>query len=279
MAIRFEKLTRGSLLEFTADAPGGAWIGLVGHGPSGISDLLDAAAGQAVTIPMLSALDLPQRMEALASAEKARREGQTVIAYSPDPELLRPLADEVWWLSDGRLRAKGDPGEVIGAYIREVIEQAKAAQPASGLHPSLRRGDGRAEILAVEVLDENGHPCAVIASGAQATVRVRVRYQANVEDPVVGIMIRTRIGFEVYGTNTELERVALGPVMAGESRTVDFRFACQLCPQSYTVTAASHDPNGVWHEWMEDAVSFAVADTRYTAGVANLRAQVERILE
>ena len=40
------------------------------------------------------------------------------------------------------------------------------------------------------------------------------------------------------------------------------------------MTAASHDPNGVWHDWLEDAVAFTVTDTRYTAGVANLRAKV-----
>jgi lipopolysaccharide transport system ATP-binding protein len=106
------------------------------------------------------------------------------------------------------------------------------------------------------------------------TVRVRVRYDKPVPDPVVGIMIRTRVGMEVYGTNTELERIAVGPCSAGDVRTIRFTFACQLCQGSYTITAASHDPDGVWHDWLEDAVAFSVADTRYTAGVANLRAKV-----
>ena len=50
-------------------------------------------------------------------------------------------------------------------------------------------------------------------------------------------------------------------------------FRCDLCPQDYTLTAASHDPDGVWHDWMEDALDFTVTDSRYTAGVANLRAR------
>jgi lipopolysaccharide transport system ATP-binding protein len=95
-----------------------------------------------------------------------------------------------------------------------------------------------------------------------------------VEDPVVGIMIRTRVGFEVYGTNTELEGVKLGPVVAGDTRTVTFSFSCNLCPREYTITAASHDPDGVWHDWLEDAVAFSVVAPRYTAGVADLRARV-----
>ncbi|MFN9084813.1 MAG: Wzt carbohydrate-binding domain-containing protein, partial [Acidobacteriota bacterium] len=75
-------------------------------------------------------------------------------------------------------------------------------------------------------------------------------------------------------TNTELEHLPLGPVAAGQTLRLSFQFPCLLCPQEYTLTAASHDPNGVWHDWMEDALAFSVADSRYTAGVANLRARV-----
>ena len=89
-------------------------------------------------------------------------------------------------------------------------------------------------------------------------------------------MIRTRIGFEVFGTNTELENLPLGPCAPGDERSILFRFACTLCPQEYTLTAASHDRDGVWHDWREDAVAFTVTDARYTAGVANLRATAER---
>jgi lipopolysaccharide transport system ATP-binding protein len=101
-----------------------------------------------------------------------------------------------------------------------------------------------------------------------------VKFAAAVEEPVIGILIRTRIGLNVYGTNTQLEQLHPGPVNAGDTLRITYRFRCDLCPGDYTVTAASHDPDGVWHDWREDAVAFAVADSRYTAGVANLRAQV-----
>jgi len=147
------------------------------------------------------------------------------------------------------------------------------SQP-SRLTPSLRRGDGRARIVNLEILNQQGRPTLVWQSGEPVSVRVTVEFQQPVADPVVGIMIRTRIGFEVYGTNTELEKLKLGPCQAGDRLAVTFWFRCDLCPQEYTLTAASHDPDGVWHDWMEDAVAFSVADTRYTAGVANLRARV-----
>jgi lipopolysaccharide transport system ATP-binding protein len=87
-------------------------------------------------------------------------------------------------------------------------------------------------------------------------------------------LIRTQIGFEVYGTNTELERVKIGPRQPGDAVAVTFSFLCDLCPQAYTLTLASHDPDGTAHDWLDDAVAVTVTDERPTAGVANLRAKV-----
>jgi lipopolysaccharide transport system ATP-binding protein len=142
------------------------------------------------------------------------------------------------------------------------------------VQPTSRQGDGRATLNSIELLGANGQPSTVWNSGEEVTVRVSFRYTATVEDPVIGILIRTRSGLNVYGTNTELEQLHPGPVAAGSTLTVTWKFRCDLCPGDYTLTAASHDPDGLWHDWLEDAVAFAVADSRYTAGVANLRARV-----
>src|SRR6202022_1798458 len=69
------------------------------------------------------------------------------------------------------------------------------------------------------------------------------RQVGGVEDPVIGVTIRTRVGLEVYGTNTELEKVKTGARAAGDRLRVDFQFPCELCPGEYTLTAASHDPD------------------------------------
>ncbi len=142
------------------------------------------------------------------------------------------------------------------------------------LNPTMRRGDQRARLIDIETLNEQNQPTSQWQSGAEVSIRVTVEFNFPMENPVVGIMIRTRIGMEVYGTNTELEGLRLGPVNAGVRRVITYAFCCELCPQEYTITAASHDPDGTWHDWMEDALAVKVVDTRYTAGVANLRARV-----
>lgn len=258
-------MTRASAVEITnvrlamMDFPKAAVVGLVGDSSSVPHDY------------MLDSLDAPTRIRVLTEIETKRRAGATVIVRSADAALLRSVTDEIWWLEADKIRAKGDPDEVLGLYQRELLRELGAL----GQIPyALRRGDGRARLRSIETLNAAGQPVNVWHSGEIAQIRVALQFENDVADPVVGIMIRTRIGMEVYGTNTELEKLQLGPCSAGEARVVTFEFACNLCAQFYTITAASHDPDGVWHDWIEDAVGFSVVDTRYTAGVANLRARV-----
>ncbi len=196
---------------------------------------------------------------------------------SHDEAVLERVADEIWWLDGVEVRERGAPGVVLAKYRTEVAKQLRLAGEGSEamLQPSMRRGDGRASVEKVELLGENGASTATWRSGELAVVRVSVQFAHPVDDPVIGILIRTRIGLNVYGTNTELETLHFGPALAHNAYRLDFAFRCELCPGEYTLTVASHDPDGTWHDWLEDAVAFTVTDSRYTAGVANLRATVK----
>ena len=115
---------------------------------------------------------------------------------------------------------------------------------------------GAPKFYRIETLDAAGQPTAIWRSGENAAVRITVRYHDRVEEPVIGILIRTRIGLEVYGTNTELEKVSTGVFAAGDCLKIEFAFRCDLCPGEYTITAASHDADGTTHDWVDDAVAF-----------------------
>ena len=306
MSLAFRKVTSAPLRDFDAAAPDGVVIGLVGEDGSGKGQLLHLAAGteapeagsversgaarllgpmDALNLEPVPILLLDQafarhdalvRSHAALALDRLRRAGSTVLLASHEEQLLLRLADELWWLDQGSLAVRGDPAEILAAYRKHIAacERAWGETMQLPLDPRMRRGDGRAEVLRIETIGSNGRPTMVWRSGEMVTIRVAVRFHREVADPVVGIMIRTRIGLNVYGTNTELEGVKLGPCPAGDMREIRFTFPCDLCPGEYTLTAASHDPDGVWHDWLEDAVAFAVSDDRYTAGVANLRARV-----
>jgi lipopolysaccharide transport system ATP-binding protein len=306
MPIEFRNVKLLPLTEFRAMAPSGVIIGVIGEKGSGVTELLKLAAGAVqpdegevtagphrryVTLgetlnlapadiiaidQALATQDAVVRARTLTGLDRLRRSGTTVFLASHEAGLLETLCDEVWWLDAGRLAAKGDPRETLTQYRRHVADKVRSwgGTIPPRLAPSFRRGNGHAEIISLETLGADQKPTIVWKSGEMVSVRAEVRYHEAVDDPVLGLLIRTQIGFEVYGTNTELERVKIGARKAGETAVVTFSFLCDLCPNAYTLTLASHDPDGTAHDWLDDAIAITVTDERSTAGVANLRAKV-----
>jgi ABC-type polysaccharide/polyol phosphate transport system ATPase subunit len=208
--------------------------------------------------------------------EELRERKITVLFVSHDLGLVKQLSDRAILLLNGRIEAQGAPSDVINRYIGLVLEKQQASQERQQrFGASYRHGDGASEILGVELLNAAGDPVTSVASGETVTVRVRTRFHQPKCDPMVGILIRTRIGMDVYGTNTRIEKAHLGSYQAGDELEVDFHFACWLTPQPYTLTVALQNPDGSSHDWLDDVIPFDVVDTRVAAGVANLRAQIE----
>jgi lipopolysaccharide transport system ATP-binding protein len=306
MAIEFRAVQHRPLIEFSASAPDSAIIGIIGEKGAGKGALLRLAAGldrpasgevigpadrrfigagdqlnlspvEVLAIDQaLSQHDALVRERMAFGLERLRRAGATILLATHEAGLIERLCDELWWLHDGRLAAQGDPRETLARYRQHITARVRTwgGTLTSAIDVSQRHGDRRAEIVGLETLGADGKPTLVWNSGEPVSVRVTLRYLEPVQNPVIGIMIRTRIGFEVYGTNTELENVKLGACAPGDIVQVTFTFGCNLCPRDYTLTAASHDADGTAHDWLDDAVAFSVVDSRYTAGVANLRAAV-----
>ena len=238
-----------------------------------IDAALKAEPGLLLIGPCFALTDHVYQSDTLRCLHDLRRSGTIILLISHDLTLLERHCDEVLVVEKGRIVGRGDPRQVLADYRQRFIETREGF--AAALRPVSRHGDERARITAVEILREDGAPANVVASGETVTVHVRLEFLASVEDPVIGVLIRSRIGVNVYGTNTELEGIGIGPCVSGDQLELRFSFPCHLCAEQYTLTVASHDPDGTAHDWLEEAISFTVADTRYTAGVANLRARVD----
>jgi lipopolysaccharide transport system ATP-binding protein len=210
--------------------------------------------------------------------EEIRKRGVTVVFVSHDLSLVKLISDRAVFLLNGRIEAEGEPSHVINRYIGVVLERQKAFDAGERRRPALeathRHGDRLAEVIAVELIGRDGEPARVVESGEPVVVRVTSQFHAEQPDPMVGIMIRTRIGMDVYGTNTKLEKLSLGHCHPGDTLEVEFHFDCWLAPQEYTLTVATQHPDGSSHDWLDEVLAFTVVAPRYTAGVANLHARV-----
>lgn len=214
--------------------------------------------------------------------EELRRKNVTVLLVSHDLGLIKRLADRAAFMLDGRIVMQGAPKDAVNRYVGFVLDRERASKERStGLleesiaaKSSFRHGDGASRVTDVRILNSSGEICHTFRPGESIVLRIRAAFQKAVTNPVVGILIRNRIGMDIFGTNTRLEGADLGDFEPGEEITVEFELDCLLSRQEYTVTVAVQYWNGLSQDWLDDVLDFHVEDTKDVAGVLNLNTRV-----
>jgi lipopolysaccharide transport system ATP-binding protein len=202
----------------------------------------------------------------------------TVLFVSHDLGLVKRLSDRAALMIDGRVAAFGNPSEVVNRYVGLVLERQEREQPRGDLPKagsSFRHGDGASEIVSADLFNARGEAVRNLEPHETISIRVRAIAQRDLEDPVVGVLIRNRLGIDVFGTNTRIEGIDLGNIPAGEMFEVDFTFDCLLTRQDYTLTVATQHREGYSQDWLDDFISFSVTDARDVAGLANFKTKVD----
>jgi lipopolysaccharide transport system ATP-binding protein len=209
--------------------------------------------------------------------EELKQRKVTVLFVSHDLGLVKRLSDRAALMVDGKVAAYGTPSEVVNRYVGLVLERQgrESSHEDKRLGGTFRHGDGASRVIDVELLDMRGEKTRSVDSGSPVTVRVRARAERDLEDPVAGMLIRNRLGIDVFGTNTRVEGVQIGRVAAGEIFETDFTFDCLLTRQDYTLTVATQYREGFSQDWLDDVLSFSVVDSRDLAGLASLKTKVE----
>ncbi len=210
----------------------------------------------------------------LRRIEEFLAEGKTLLLVSHSLDLVEGVCDRVLWVENGHQRLVGEPRRVIDAYRQEVAEKegeehrvAKEEREQAGEEVSeeLRWGSREAEITSIRMLagnEERYH----FETGEDLVFEIRARADQPIEDFVFGVAVSTPRGFEVWGTNTDLEGYAAGR-FEGEATV---RLACpamRFAPGEYVVDVAVHSKEGAPYDYQRRAISFTVKAPIGTGGV------------
>ena len=190
------------------------------------------------------------------------------------------MCDEVWWLEAGTPGAARRSARGAGRLSRTASPKRSgpgARRCAARFAPPMRRGDGRAEIrVARNVWTHAGNPTMVWRSGEDASVRVTVRYHERGgragdrhHDPHAH---RPRSLRHEYRTREGEHGQTARPVTSCKSTSASAAICAPASTRSPPLRTTPTEPRTIG--WTMQSHS-QVADSRYTAGVANLRAKVE----
>lgn len=206
-----------------------------------------------------------------------RSEGTTLLFVSHDPGAVKSLCDRAVLIDGGCIAMDGNPADVLDYYNALIAPQAlnniiREGTPEGG---GTRSGDGAVRICQVDMLSRGSSMRAFVA-GEPACIHLKVLAQQFIRDFTVGLLIKDRLGNDVFGTNTHHMLQELGPVVPGERKDIYFEFpSLALGPGHYSVTLALHassDHLAGNHDWWERALIFQVVPAAgiHTIGICHM---------
>ncbi|MDE2756448.1 MAG: ABC transporter ATP-binding protein [Acidobacteriota bacterium] len=246
--------------------------------------------------------DVYFQQRCIRKLRQMRAKGKTILLVSHDIAAVRNLCDSVIWLEQGRVKDLGAPDKVTSRYLaalmqrrdpyaveeaREAPETPLDAAGETAVDLSVRTlpnvderwGNGHARVLGIRLLDQAGREPQTLFHGDRVTVRVSVQFDRRVESPLIGILIRNRLGEDISGSNTSVENLQLPPAEPGQIYTVDFRLRLPVLQAGhYYLTPAVADGthrDSVMCDFVENALNLTLKQRETVYGYLNMECRIE----
>ncbi|MGD0666982.1 MAG: ABC transporter ATP-binding protein [Bryobacteraceae bacterium] len=245
--------------------------------------------------------DIYFRQRCMRKVHELRARGVTILFVSHAVSDVKAIGDRALWLDRGRIAQIGEPADVVSRYLAAMTEKdssyrlsGSSAAPLQASAGAVRApeivetipnidhrfGDGRAEILGIAVLDEQGRPLQLLEPSSRIVVRISARAKEPVPMPMIGFMLRNQLGMDFSGTNTAREGSPVPPLQPGDTVTVDFHLELpELYPAAFSFSPAIADGPLTGYtmcDWIDNAIALQMSRTESPIyGYVHLPCRVE----
>lgn len=231
----------------------------------------------------------------------------SIVFVSHDTAAVRGLCSRAIWLDKGTVLMDGTPKDVCNQYLQAYYSENGVAQGndlpsvdaaittdveeeaatdgrlafinASNLRNDLQvfrfNPDGEsfgvkhAEIVDVTVRNKVGQPLSWVVGSEYVSVRITAKAHSDLTSPIIGFMLKDRLGQTLFGDNTFLttidERVFCP---GGQTLVAEFAFRMPILPAGdYTLGVAIADgsqDSHIQHHWIHDALAIR-SETSFVA--------------
>ncbi len=203
-----------------------------------------------------------------------REQGTTLLFVSHSPSAVKTLCDRAILIDQGKVVRDDVPETVLDYYNamiakREIDYKISQEEQLTG-RTETRSGSGDAKIDKVELLVD-GKLVRAISSGDRVIVQVSGMTLRPIEELTVGLLIRDRLGNDVFGTNTFHHGKSCRGLLERESFVAQFCFpSLRLGSGSFSITVALHSRDAhvaANYDWWDRAVVFQVMPSDFPSSI------------
>jgi len=136
-------------------------------------------------------------------------------------------------------------------------------------------GIGHGRILDVELKARDGRPLNFVVGGETVVLSVQAEAVQQLSSPIIGFLVRDRLGQFLFGDNTYLSTKDSPQAMGtGERFDARFEFQMPILPVGdYTITVALAEgtqQDHVHHHWIHDALLFRSHSSSISHGLVGI---------
>lgn len=228
--------------------------------------------------------------------EEFKKQGKTILFVSHDLGSVSKYCDRVILLNKGVKMDEGSPKQMVDLYKQLLVGQNPVkqnesdsteqivAEDSEGLgdfqvNPNmLEYGSRIAEITDFRVIDDKGRCSNTVEKGSCFKIRMKVRFNEEIQEPIMAYTFKNIQGTEITGTNTMYENAKIEQSGKGDICTVTFTQNMNLQGGEYLLSfGCTGYKNGdftVFHR-LYDACNITVISSKNTVGFYDMDSKVE----
>jgi lipopolysaccharide transport system ATP-binding protein len=233
----------------------------------------------------------------------------TILFVTHDTNSVMSLCERAVWLQAGDRKAYSDSKTVCQSYLAEYYASSGSTQAVAEtkvhavrpvedyrdvrqdfINASVIRNDlevfrfsdtgekfglSKAHVVDVYLGSESGAPISWFVGGELVALVVKIHAEIELDQPIVGFLVKDKNGQHLFGDNTYLTYVddAVN-VNSGSDFAATFKFRMPMMPAGdYTIGVAianGTQDNHVIHSWVHDAIAFKSHSTSVSTGLVGI---------
>lgn len=227
--------------------------------------------------------------------EEFKKLGKTILFVSHDLGSISKYCDRVILLNKGQKISEGRPKEIVDEYKQILVKhddmpldvQTKPTEVMDDvvwksslkLNPSLiEYGEKQAEIIDFAIIDDKGEITSNIQKNTEFTIKMKVKFNQKMQEPIFAFTIKDLQGTEVTGTNTMYEKIDTGTVEKGDIRVAEFKQSMNLQGRNYLLALGcvgfSNNRFNVYHR-LYDVCNINVISDKNTVGFYDMNSEIK----
>lgn len=252
---------------------------------------------------VLSVGDMAFQLKCFKKFEEFKEKGKTILFVTHSVADVIRNCNRTIIISSGKMIFDGDVKTGVDKYkkiivgIEEDVPKEKTSKKKENKTKQddekmwkdyfpqndqmLTYGEGGAEIIDYGIFDEEGEAQATINNNDEYTVKAKVQFYEDIDEPIFAMSIKDIKGLEIGGVNTKVYKTLTGTFKAGDTAIIEYKQTFPLAPEKYAFSfgCTKFNENGDLKVFDRkyDALLVEIIGYRDCLGIMDLKSEINVI--